>query len=130
MASLPPYELPESSPFMRVVHLYAHNITKFYDFFRNAIPSCTVCHGDLRSDNVLLSRDPSTGRIRECVPIDMQCLKAVPGEFDLAYLLSQSLSIEDRRRHEVDLIRAYHAGFPVNYPKAVSLYHLQLFFVY
>ena len=72
----------------------ARDVIAFYTFFEDCVahnPLVTVTHGDLRADNVMAARAPDDGSLQACVLIDMQCLKATCGEFDLAYLLSQSM---------------------------------------
>jgi len=62
----------------------------------------TLVHSDLRADNLLFSRDGSRATI-----IDWQGASVGPPAFDLAYLLTQSLTVEDRRQHEQDLLERY-----------------------
>ena len=126
------FNLPDEAPFNQCVSLYAHHVLEFYDYFSGPEMSAqfTLNHGDLRADNIMASRDDSTGELSSFVPIDMQTLKACPGEFDLAYLLSQSLTTEQRRATEIDLIKEYHSRMPDGYSVSASLYHFQLFLVY
>ena len=65
----------------------------------NALPP-TLLHGDLRADNLLF-----TGS--EVVLIDWQGLGLGPPGWDLAYLISQCLTIDDRRAHESRLLDRY-----------------------
>ena len=66
-----------------------------------SLPS-TVVHSDLRADNLLFSPDGNTVTI-----VDWQGAGVGPPGFDLAYFLSQSLTVEDRRLAEVDLLALY-----------------------
>jgi hypothetical protein len=61
----------------------------------------TMIHGDLRADNLVFN---ASG---EMTLLDWQLVFRAPGAFDVAYLLTQSLTIEDRRQHETELIGEY-----------------------
>ena len=68
-------------------------------------PPLTVAHGDFRMDNLFFGTAPGDAPV---AALDWQgCLreKAVA---DLAYFLSGSIPIEDRRTHERDLIAKWH----------------------
>ncbi len=70
----------------------------------------TLLHCDLRADNLLFS--PSGDKV---TIVDWQGAGTGPPSFDLAYFLTQSLTVEDRRAHEDDLLDFYrdqlaHAG--------------------
>ncbi len=65
----------------------------------------TLVHGDVRLDNVMIG----SGDQHPVVLIDWQAVMVSNGLHDLAYLLSQSLTIECRRAHETELIEHYHA---------------------
>jgi hypothetical protein len=60
----------------------------------------TVAHGDFRVDNLLFGGD------RVCV-LDWQTAALGPGIADLSYFLGGSISVEDRRSAETDLVRHY-----------------------
>jgi Phosphotransferase enzyme family len=60
----------------------------------------TLLHGDLRADNLLFTGE-------EVVLIDWQGLGFGPPGWDLAYLLSQCLTIENRRAHETTMLTRY-----------------------
>ncbi|MEM7288607.1 MAG: phosphotransferase [Actinomycetota bacterium] len=62
----------------------------------------TLIHSDYRVENIMFSE---TG---EAVIIDWQGLARGVGTYDVAYTLSGSMQIEDRREHERDLVAAYH----------------------
>lgn len=65
------------------------------------LPS-TMLHCDLRADNLLFS--PRGDRVSL---VDWQGAGWGPPAFDLAYFLSQSLTVTDRRRHEDELLNFY-----------------------
>jgi hypothetical protein len=65
-----------------------------------------LVHGDYRLDNLLFPPDGSAG----VVAVDFQTLSLALPARDLAYFLGTSLSVEDRRAHERDLVAAYHAA--------------------
>lgn len=65
----------------------------------------TLAHQDFRVDNMLIG-DPAAD---EVVVIDWQGIGRGPGAYDLAYLLGGSLPLELRRRHERELVGAYHS---------------------
>jgi hypothetical protein len=67
----------------------------------------TVTHGDFRLDNLLFPAHPATAD--QVVVVDWQTCSLGPGVGDLAYFIGGSLSVEDRRTHEEDLVRDYHA---------------------
>ena len=73
----------------------------------------------MRADNVMKSKDGTV------IPIDLQCMKAAPGEFDIAYLLAGSMKVGDRRKYENELITMYfdERGYSTSYEKVLSLYH-------
>jgi hypothetical protein len=62
----------------------------------------TLVHFDYRADNLMFDTDGSVA------VVDWQTISQGGGAEDVGYLLSQNLSVEDRRAHEVDLLRAYH----------------------
>lgn len=61
----------------------------------------TLVHGDYRLDNLFFSAD---GRV---TAIDWQVCAKGPFAYDLAYFMTQSLTVDDRRTHEAALIDAY-----------------------
>ncbi len=60
-----------------------------------------LVHGDYRLDNLLFSAE-------DCRVVDWQTVTWGPAMLDAAYFLGGALSIEDRRAHERDLVRAYY----------------------
>lgn len=61
-----------------------------------------LVHGDYRLDNLLFGEDVAA--------VDWQTLSLALPARDLAYFVATSLSPEDRRAHERDLVAAYHAA--------------------
>lgn len=66
-------------------------------------PQC-LWHSDLRVDNVLFD---AQGGARPAVILDWQGTGLGRGTIDLAYFLGTSLTTENRREHERDLVAAY-----------------------
>ena len=64
-------------------------------------PPLGLVHGDFRLDNLLLT---STA----CTVVDWQTVSWGPAMLDASYFLGGSLTVDDRRRHEERLLRAYH----------------------
>ena len=72
----------------------------------------TLAHGDFRLDNLFFNNSSLT-------VIDWQVCVKTRGAYDLAYFLSQSLTVEDRRAHEKSLIDLYQSTLAlsgVDYP--------------
>lgn len=67
-------------------------------------PQC-LWHSDLRADNLLF--DAQDGKVPVAV-LDWQGVGYACGTIDVAYFLGISLTTEDRRAHERDLVRVYH----------------------
>ena len=70
-----------------------------------AKPVQTLVHGDIRLDNLMFGATPVH---RPAVALDWIVTRSAAVQ-DLAYLLSQNLTIDERRQHEADLISYYHA---------------------
>ena len=68
-------------------------------------------HGDYRLDNLLFAdaTDPSTAE-DPVAAVDWQTVTLGLPARDLAYLLSTGLRVEDRRRHEDELVATYHSA--------------------
>ncbi|MET0663185.1 MAG: phosphotransferase [Ilumatobacteraceae bacterium] len=64
-----------------------------------------VLHGDYRLDNLLFDPDG-----RDVVAVDWQTLAVGPPARDLAFFLGTSLTIDDRRAAERELVAGYHAA--------------------
>jgi hypothetical protein len=67
-------------------------------------PTFAVVHGDYRLDNLLFPLDDS-GKV---AAVDWQTVGITQPGRDLAYFLGTCLSIDDRRRHEHELVARYH----------------------
>jgi hypothetical protein len=66
----------------------------------------SVCHGDFRGDNLMFD-DRASGD-DEVAVLDWQISYRGPAITDVAYFLCQSLTLEERRAHEHDLVRGWH----------------------
>lgn len=66
----------------------------------------TVQHGDFRLDNVMFDVN---GGARPMATLDWQTVCVGPGPVDVAYFLSAALDPAERRLHEQELVRFYHA---------------------
>ena len=64
----------------------------------------TVVHGDYRLDNMLFGAGPGAPPL---AVVDWQTVSRGVGAADAAYFLGAGLSVEDRRRHERELMRGY-----------------------
>ncbi len=78
-------------------------------------------HGDYRLDNLLFPPGGEPG----VVAVDWQTLSLGLPARDLAYLVGTSLTIEDRRTHEHDLVAAYHQALLRYTPVAAAGYTLE-----
>ncbi len=75
-------------------------------------------HGDYRLDNLLFAT-PAGGS--PVAAVDWQTLEVgLPGR-DLGYFLGNSLRVEDRRKHEQSLVRAYHEALSAQGVEGYSL---------
>ena len=81
----------------------------------------TLVHQDYRVENMLFGPEGS-GQV---VVIDWQGIGRGPGSYDLAYLLGGSLGTQLRRRHEAELVRAYHDALTVAGVTGYTLDHLR-----
>lgn len=88
---------PEMVPY---ADAYGKSHPKLLDLF-GAMPH-TLVHFDYRADNLFFEADGTV------VVIDWQSISQGGGAADVAYFLSQNLSVEDRRAHEDELLHAYH----------------------
>lgn len=73
------------------------------EHFRPTPGPRTVQHADYRVDNLLFGDMPGA----RVAIVDWQTVTWGPGAADLAYFLGGSLEVDDRRRHEQDLVRHY-----------------------
>lgn len=65
----------------------------------------TICHTDFRSENMFFGEQGSDDDV---VILDWQLTTRSGGPYDVAYLLAQSLTTQDRRKHENRLLALYH----------------------
>jgi len=93
----------------------------------------TLIHGDLRLDNVMFGETPDH---RPAMVLDWQGVIISAAVQDVAYLLTQNLTTENRRAHEDTLLRHYHdrlvaegvADYP--YEQFVADYRLASLYLY
>ncbi len=78
------------------------NIESIFEH-RRSTPS-TLIHGDLHLENVLFTKDA----VRPTVLIDWQLSGRGLAAHDVSYFLVGSLTVEDRRQHEEELLRNYY----------------------
>ncbi len=68
----------------------------------------TICHGDFRADNLMFDdADESEDGI---AVLDWQICFRGPAVTDVTYLLCQSMTVEQRRAAEDDLVRSWYEG--------------------
>jgi hypothetical protein len=67
---------------------------------QDSAPRCLV-HGDFRVDNMMFGPDGVT-------VVDWQTIQQGPAVTDVAYFLGASLTVDDRRAHEEELLAGYH----------------------
>jgi thiamine kinase-like enzyme len=65
----------------------------------------TLVHGDFRLDNLMFGSHNGQPML---TVIDWQIIIHAPSIYDLAYFLSQSLTVEDRRANEKELLSLYY----------------------
>ena len=68
----------------------------------------TLTHWDSRTDNLFFDSSKPAGSAESCLIIDWQMIQRQRGAHDLSMLLATSLSVEDRRAHDSEVLRAYH----------------------
>ncbi len=80
----------------------------FEDLLRNGIEEApvTLCHGDFRADNLMF--DDHAGAGEEVAVLDWQIAYRGPAITDVAYFVCQSLTVDERRAHEADLVRGWY----------------------
>jgi hypothetical protein len=67
----------------------------------------TLVHTDFRADNLLMGGSAGDGVVTF---LDWQFCMRGPGAWDIANFLAASVTVDDRRAWEDDLVRRYHAG--------------------
>jgi hypothetical protein len=88
-----------------LVNRFGPNAPHLLDRFA-AMPT-TLSHFDYRLDNLFFDDTPGATGVKM---IDLQTMSKGGFVYDVGYLLSQSLSIADRRNNEDALLRGYHEG--------------------
>lgn len=88
----------------------------------------TICHTDFRAENMFFGEP---GSAEDVVVLDWQISTRSGGVYDVAYLLAQSLTVEDRRAHEERLLRAYHdelasGGVELSWQDCLDAYRIGL----
>jgi hypothetical protein len=78
-------------------------------FLSGATEPWTVVHGDYRLDNLLFGAAEANGAPTVAV-VDWQTCAHGPALNDVAYFIGAGLTTEDRRAHEDELVRRYHAA--------------------
>lgn len=93
----------------------------------------TLAHGDLRLDNIMFGTAPGH---RPAVVLDWQGVIVSAAVQDVAYLLTQNLTIEMRRAHEAELLAHYHGRLTdhgvKDYPfeRFLADYHLAALYLF
>jgi aminoglycoside phosphotransferase (APT) family kinase protein len=85
----------------------AAKLTLHLDAWKNVLSErrC-LWHNDMRADNVLFD---AKGGETPVVLLDWQGVTYARGTIDIAYFIGTSLTTEDRRTHERDLVAHYHS---------------------
>ncbi len=86
-----------------IYEAFAGNYLKLTTVFAQRSP-WTLAHQDYRVENLLFGSQPNA----DVVVLDWQGIGRGPGAYDLAYVLSGSMSSDIRRQAEADLLQAYH----------------------
>ncbi len=83
---------------------FGRQLRRLLDRFGDELPT-TIVHGDYRLDNMFFG-DPGSGA--EFAVIDWQISSRAGGVFDVAYFVAGSLTPEERRARERDIVKLYH----------------------
>jgi hypothetical protein len=88
----------------------------------------TICHTDFRSENMFFGPEGSKDDV---VILDWQLTTRSGGPYDIAYLLAQSLTTDDRRLHEDRLLETYfqclvEGGVDITYEEIRDAYRIAL----
>lgn len=83
---------------------FGHQLRTLMNRFGDDLPT-TIVHGDYRLDNMFFGA-PGSGS--EFAVIDWQISSRAGGVFDVAYCVAGSLTPEDRRARERDIVKLYH----------------------
>ena len=93
--------LPE--PILALGQRFGPRVTQVFEQFYH--PPLTLIHNDYMLDNLFFA---TTGNEVSLAVVDWQFLTCGRGVSDIASFLGGNISIEDRRAHELDLLRTYH----------------------
>jgi hypothetical protein len=86
-------------------------IQRLLDYLSHRPEPWTITHGDYRLDNLLFgASDPDGGAATRVAVVDWQTVSHGPGLADLSYFIGAGLVPDDRRAHEDELVRSYHAA--------------------
>ena len=88
---------------VEMAHKYGPRMNPIQDGFAQA--PCTLCHGDLRLDNVFWGTPDDSGPV---TLIDWQIAIKARGPYDIGYFMSQSVDPPVRAANEEALVREYH----------------------
>jgi hypothetical protein len=91
-----------------VIALVEQTQAVFEDLLRRGVAEAplTVCHGDFRADNLMFDDRATTDDA--VAVLDWQISYRGPAITDIAYFVCQSLTLEERRAHEAELVRAWY----------------------
>ena len=84
---------------------YLYRMNPMQDYFASG--AATLCHGDLRLDNVFWGSPDNSSPV---TLIDWQIAIKGRGPYDIAYFLSQSVDPAIRAANEEALLKEYHRG--------------------
>ena len=87
--------------YMAVADRYAGLVATFFSVEHSPI---TLAHLDFRLDNMLFGAHGGTVPL---AVLDWQSVSVSSGLLDISYFLGAGLSLDDRRKHENDLLRLY-----------------------
>ena len=87
------------------VKLFESVLPRAGDWARSWQPPTVAQHGDFRTDNILFGEAPGEPPV---TIIDFQTVRLGPPGLDVAYFVGASLSTEDRRSGDRELIEGYH----------------------
>lgn len=88
-----------------IIELAERMLTKMVAMYSFGDRPDTLTHGDYRLDNMLFAT-PAGGP--PITIVDWQTVARGQAVSDLSYFIGAGLTVEDRRKHEEDLVRAYH----------------------
>lgn len=90
-------------PMLKVGERLGDNVARILQMM--AVPPCTIIHGDYRLDNLFFGTAQGGDPLSV---IDWQIASRGRGVFDVAYFISGNLRPEDRRAHQMTLLKHYY----------------------